>query len=170
MDSRRRGSVCFLVRPGVDERRGQQVDGLREVKRRSRRSWRVVAPASERIVHGGDRRPAGRPPIAASRLEVGWAMLSSFRKRGMATEVGRAVLSFATDELRASRVIAFTERHNLASRRVVEKLGLSLSGEIRTRGLVEGQDEEQNDAPFVGYHTGNLTWRGQARGLLGCPV
>lgn len=88
-----------------------------------------------------------------SRLEVGWAMLSSFRKRGMATEVGRAALSFATDELRASRVIAFTERHNLASRRVMEKLGLTLTGEIRTRGLVEGQDDEQNDAPFVVYAT-----------------
>jgi RimJ/RimL family protein N-acetyltransferase len=93
------------------------------------------------------------PRWRASRLEIGWAMLSSFRDRGMATEVGRAALSFATDELRASRVIAFTERHNLASRRVMEKLGLSLAGEIRTRGLVEGQEEEQNDAPFAVYAT-----------------
>ncbi len=71
----------------------------------------------------------------------------------MATELGRAALSFATDKLGARRVIAFTERHNLASRRVMEKLGLSLTGEIRTRGLVEGQDEEQDDAPFVVYAT-----------------
>ncbi|MGO8959358.1 MAG: GNAT family N-acetyltransferase [Streptosporangiaceae bacterium] len=93
------------------------------------------------------------PQWRASRLEVGWAMLTNFRKRGMATEVGTAALSFAAEELRASRVIAFTERHNLASRGVMEKLGLSLAGEIRTRGLVEGQDEEQNDAPFVVYAT-----------------
>jgi len=89
----------------------------------------------------------------ASRLEVGWAMLSSFRNPGMATELGRAALSFATDELGARRVIAFTERHNLASRRVMEKVGPSLTGEIRTRGLVEGQAEAQNDAPSVVYAT-----------------
>ena len=93
------------------------------------------------------------PHWRASRLEVGWAMLSRFRNRGMATEVGRAALSFAADELTAARVIAFTERHNLASRRVMEKLRLSLAGEIRTRGLVEGQKEQQNDAPFVVYAT-----------------
>ncbi len=93
----------------------------------------------------------GDPRWRASRLEVGWAMLSSFRKRGMATEVGRAALAFASDELGASRVIAFTERHNLASRRVMEKLGLALAGEIRARGLVEGHDGEQDDAPFVVY-------------------
>jgi RimJ/RimL family protein N-acetyltransferase len=92
----------------------------------------------------------------ADRLEVGWAILGSFRKRGMATEVGRAALSFATGQLGASRVIAYTERHNLASRRVMEKLGLFFAGEIRARGLVEGQVEEQDDAPFAVYATREL--------------
>ena len=93
------------------------------------------------------------PRWRAARLEVGWAILSSFRGRGMATEVGKAALSFAAGELASSRVIAFTERHNLASRRVMEKLGLALAGEIRTRGLVEGHDEVQDDASFVVYAT-----------------
>jgi RimJ/RimL family protein N-acetyltransferase len=96
------------------------------------------------------------PQWRADRLEVGWAILGTFRKRGMATEVGRAALSFATDQLGASRVIAYTERHNLASRRVMEKLGLSLAGEIRARGLVEDQVDEQDDAPFVVYATSEL--------------
>ena len=71
----------------------------------------------------------------------------------MATEFGRAALSFAARELGAYRVISFTERHNLASRRVMEKLGLCLAGEIRLRGLAEGRDEEQDNAPFVVYAT-----------------
>jgi RimJ/RimL family protein N-acetyltransferase len=96
------------------------------------------------------------PQWRGDRLELGWAILGDFRKQGMATEVGRAALSFATDHMGASRVIAYTERHNLASRRVMEKLGLSLAGEIRARGLVEGQDEEQDDAQFVVYATGEL--------------
>jgi RimJ/RimL family protein N-acetyltransferase len=96
----------------------------------------------------------------ADRLEVGWTILGDCRERGLATEVGRAGLSFATDQLGASRVIAFTERHNLASRRVMEKLGLFLAGEIRARGLVEGQDEEQDDAPFVVYATTETSPKG----------
>ena len=54
------------------------------------------------------------PEWRASRLEVGWAMLASFRRQGIATELGQAALSFATDKLSASRVIAFTEQHNQA--------------------------------------------------------
>ena len=59
------------------------------------------------------------PQWRASRLEAGWAVLSSFRKQGMATEIGKA----------------------------------ALSGEIRARGLVENQIDEQDDAPFVVYTT-----------------
>ena len=93
------------------------------------------------------------PEWRASRLEVGWAMLASFRRQGIATELGQAALSFATDKLSASRVIAFTEQHNQASRRVMEKLGLSLTGQIRAPGLVEGEAEMDDNAPFVVYAT-----------------
>ena len=54
---------------------------------------------------------------------------------------------------RANRVIAFTEQHNQASRRVMEKLGLSLTGQIRAPGLVEGEAEMDDNAPFVVYAT-----------------
>jgi RimJ/RimL family protein N-acetyltransferase len=100
------------------------------------------------------------PKWRADRLEVGWAVMGNFRKRGMATEIGTAALSFATDQLGASRVIAYTERHNLASRRVMERLGMLLAGEIRARGLVDGQDEEQDDAPFAVYATREL-WQNE---------
>jgi RimJ/RimL family protein N-acetyltransferase len=84
-------------------------------------------------------------------LEVGWAVTSRFRGNGMAVEIGQAAIEVARDELGATRVIAFTERHNVASRRVMEKLGMSCAGEISWRGLVEGHDEEQDDAPFAVY-------------------
>jgi RimJ/RimL family protein N-acetyltransferase len=86
-------------------------------------------------------------------LEVGWAVTSRFRGQGMAVEIGQAAIDLARDELGASRVIAFTERHNAASRRVMVKLGMSCVGEIPWRGLVEGQDEERDDAPFAVYAT-----------------
>ena len=89
-------------------------------------------------------------------LEVGWAIITRYRRLGIATEVGRAALAMARDELTASRVISFTERHNIASRGVMEKLGMNFVGEIHARGLVEGQTEEADDAPFAVYATAEL--------------
>jgi hypothetical protein len=40
-------------------------------------------------------------------------------------------------------------RHNARSRAVMERIGMRYAGEIRTRGLVEGTEEEQDDAPFA---------------------
>lgn len=85
------------------------------------------------------------------RLELGWALLSEARGRGYATEIGRAGVEFAFETLGARAVIAFTERHNLASRAVMERLGMKLAGEIRTLGLVEGQPGVHPDAPFAVY-------------------
>jgi RimJ/RimL family protein N-acetyltransferase len=93
------------------------------------------------------------PGWMADRLEVGWSISAPYRGRGLAAEIGRAALAFAADDLGASRVIAFTERHNLASRRVMEKLGTAGVGEIYKRGLVEGQEDGADDAPFVAYAT-----------------
>jgi RimJ/RimL family protein N-acetyltransferase len=88
------------------------------------------------------------------RLELGWALLGAFRGRGLATEIGREGLRFAPEELGAERVVAFTERHNSASRAVMERLGMRLRGEIRTAGLIEGDTRTvHSDAPFAVYAT-----------------
>jgi RimJ/RimL family protein N-acetyltransferase len=93
------------------------------------------------------------PAWMAGRLEMGWSISTLYRGRGLATEIGRAALGLAADDSGASRVIAYTERHNLASRGVMEKLGMACAGEIYERGLVEGQEDEVDDAPFVVYAT-----------------
>ena len=93
------------------------------------------------------------PRWPTERLEVGWALREGYRGKGLATELGRAALAFAAGHLGASRVVSFTERHNWASRGVMEKLGLGFVGEIHHRGLVEGQIEEDDEAPFVVYAT-----------------
>ncbi len=94
------------------------------------------------------------PSWAKDRLEVGWAVLSSFRGRGLATEIGREGLRFAAEVLGTERVVSFTERHNRASRAVMERLEMQLRGEIRTDGLVEGDTSTVHaDAPFAVYTT-----------------
>jgi RimJ/RimL family protein N-acetyltransferase len=84
-------------------------------------------------------------------LELGWTLRTESRGQGYATEIGRAGLEFAFGTLGARKVVAFTERHNLASRAVMERLGMTLAGEFTAEGLVEGVPEVQPDAPFALY-------------------
>ncbi len=57
------------------------------------------------------------------RLEIGWALLGQHHGHGYATEIGRAGLAFAFDELGVDEVAAYTETRNTASRAVMERLG-----------------------------------------------
>jgi RimJ/RimL family protein N-acetyltransferase len=88
---------------------------------------------------------------ARDRLEVGWTVRSELWGQGYATEIGRAGLAFAVEELGAEAVVAFTERHNRRSRAVMERLGMRRAGEVRARGLVEGRAGVHDGAPFSLY-------------------
>jgi RimJ/RimL family protein N-acetyltransferase len=93
---------------------------------------------------------ARRPFTAhANWLEVGWALRGRYWGHGYAAEIGRAGLAFAFDVLGVHAVVSCTLRHNLRSRAVMERIGMRYVGEIRSRGIVEGVDEEQDDAPFT---------------------
>ncbi len=58
-------------------------------------------------------------------------------------------LEFAFGVLGVQAVVSCTVRHNVRSRAVMERVGMRYAGEIRSRGLVEGVDTEQDDAPFA---------------------
>ncbi|MFB9234051.1 GNAT family N-acetyltransferase [Plantactinospora siamensis] len=84
-------------------------------------------------------------------LELGWAVHERRWGRGYATEIGRAGLTYAFRDLGATEVVAYTERHNLASRAVMERLGMRFVREFTGSGLVAGRDGVHDDAPFVLY-------------------
>ncbi len=91
-----------------------------------------------------------RPFIAhANWLEIGWALRREFWGRGYASEIGRAGLAFAFDVLEVQAVVSCTVRHNARSRAVMERIGMRYAGEVRSRGMVEGLDGVQDDAPFA---------------------
>jgi ribosomal-protein-alanine N-acetyltransferase len=50
--------------------------------------------------------------------------------RGIATEAARACLHYAFEEIRLERVVAGVEPQNVASKTVLEKLGMRYGGEI----------------------------------------
>ena len=66
---------------------------------------------------------------------MGWTLAPEARGRGFATEGGRASLEAAFAHLDVARVISITTPGNARSRRVMEKLGLSLRGDARWHDL-----------------------------------
>lgn len=45
-------------------------------------------------------------------------------------------------------VVSCTVRHNVRSRAVMERIGMRYAGQIHSRGMVDGVEGEQDDAPY----------------------
>ncbi|MBL8912918.1 MAG: GNAT family N-acetyltransferase [Archangium sp.] len=58
-------------------------------------------------------------------VELGWRLARDVQGRGLATEGAREALRWAREHLRDERRVSFTVPANVASRRVMEKLGLT---------------------------------------------
>lgn len=81
-------------------------------------------------------------------LEVGWALRREFWGQGYATEIGEAAITYAFEVVGVRAVVSCTVRHNQRSRAVMERIGMHYAGEIRSSGILEGETELRNDAPF----------------------
>ena len=86
--------------------------------------WAAIEKASGDFVGWFSLRPLHEStPVAAS---LGFRLRSAFWGQGLATEGAQAIVRVAFTELGVGRVIATTYEANLASRRVLEKIGMSL--------------------------------------------
>jgi RimJ/RimL family protein N-acetyltransferase len=63
-------------------------------------------------------------------VEIGWRLAAEYWNLGLATEAAQAVLRLAFEGFDLREVVAFTVPANVRSRRVMEKLGMSYSGEF----------------------------------------
>jgi RimJ/RimL family protein N-acetyltransferase len=90
--------------------------------------------------------------------EIGWTLRGAYWGRGYASEIGRYGLRIAFDELDMYAVVSFTERHNLRSRAVMERIGMTYGGEFRGPGLIAGQAGIHEDAPFSLYLALRDSW------------
>ena len=60
-------------------------------------------------------------------IEIGWRLDPQFWNHGYATEGAEACLRFAFEELYFQEIVAFTSKNNIASQKVMEKLGMTFS-------------------------------------------
>ncbi len=112
--------------------RGREVDGVHK--------WMAYERTSGALIGRGG---LSRVQLwGQERLEIGWVVRGQFWGQGYATEIGRAGLTFAFDDLAADEVISFTEARNARSRAVMERLGFHLRRDL----VLEDRGE-----PFVIY-------------------
>jgi [ribosomal protein S5]-alanine N-acetyltransferase len=75
--------------------------------------------------------------------EIGWTVHERFWGQGYASEAALRMLAFAFTDLKAHRVVAFCNAGNIASRRVMEKVGMRQEGLLRaTRWLYDNWHDE----------------------------
>jgi len=69
-----------------------------------------------------------QPPHLLVSPEFGlfWAVLTAHRGKGYAAEAAQVIIDHAFKKLNAARIVATTEHTNLASQRVMQKLGMTL--------------------------------------------
>jgi ribosomal-protein-alanine N-acetyltransferase len=65
-----------------------------------------------------------KPLDTTTEVEIAYALAKSHWDRGLATEAARTVLRFGFEQRHLERIVAVAVPENLASRRVMEKLGM----------------------------------------------
>ena len=72
--------------------------------------------------------------------EIGWILNKKYWNRGYVSEAAKAVLDFAKTQLHLQRVIAQCDWRNIASAKVMQKIGMRLSDENGTRTYVKREE------------------------------
>jgi RimJ/RimL family protein N-acetyltransferase len=70
------------------------------------------------------------PNLPQPAVEIGWRLTQSAQGKGLAIEGARTIVDFAFSQLALNEVVAITALPNRASRRVMEKLGMTHRPEL----------------------------------------
>ena len=71
--------------------------------------------------------------------EIGYSLARPLWGRGLATEAAASVVGYGFEELDLARIWAAADVRNVASWRVMEKLGMRREGQLRSRRVVHGE-------------------------------
>ena len=71
-------------------------------------------------------------------VDIGFAMLPKYTRKGYAYEGSSAIMSLAKDDLGFKSVCAFTSKENIASQKLIERLGLKFE-----KTIMFGKEKEE---------------------------
>jgi [ribosomal protein S5]-alanine N-acetyltransferase len=90
----------------------------------------------------------GTAGVAADEVEIGWWLVPSAWGRGYATEAGRALRDEAFERVRLARIVGRYRPENVASGRVMERLGMRVAFDTRGR---HGEDVRLYELDHAGW-------------------
>lgn len=94
--------------------------------------WSFIDKESGLIIGAGAlqnlRREATAHPDLACPLEIGWRLRRDYWNRGLATEAAHAIAGFAFNTIQADEIYAVCHPDNLASAKVMKRLGMQYAG------------------------------------------
>src|SRR5439155_5805208 len=90
--------------------------------------WAIELKETGRLV--GDCGPAIREVEGTPEVEMGWHVNGNQWGRGLATEAAAASRDWVFEWLGLPRVISLIQSRNVPSRRVAEKIGMSVEREV----------------------------------------
>lgn len=100
------------------------------------RSWGVVHKADQRLI-GTAGFQWWRPDSASA--EIGYLMSRDYWGRGLMPEAVRAVLQFGFERMKLNRIEARLIPDNVASVRLLEKVGMTHEGTLRDEYYIDGK-------------------------------
>jgi ribosomal-protein-alanine N-acetyltransferase len=120
-------------RSTLDDARANLQNNVTNEERHRFSLWPVeLRPTGDMIGLTGLQHLAGGPEV-----EVGYRFLRDHWGHGYATEAATAAIRFGFDELELDRIVAVTMPTNQASRRVMEKCGLTEVGVMQVYGAAQ---------------------------------
>ena len=96
-------------------------------------AWRALDPEAGGFVGRGGLRTL--PLLGRVETEVGYALLPTWWRRGLATEIAAASVRHAFEEVGLTSLVSFTQPTNVGSRRVMEAVGFVYDRDFTHAGL-----------------------------------
>lgn len=124
--------------------------------------WALIELQSGRVAGAGAvqhlRREAAPPTdlerLRSNPLELGWRLHPDFWRRGLASEAAERMTAFAFDDLSAAELLAVRHPDNVASGRVMDRLGMRFRGlepwygrSLATHSLTKPEWQSQQPLP-----------------------
>jgi len=121
-------SSSWIAGDGAEKARAEILKIIEAYRKGETAHWALCEKKSGTILGLG----GFLPSVAKDhRVTLGWWIDSDFWGRGYATEVGRACIEYGMKYLHLNRIDAVVRVDNVASRKVLEKIGMSYSACFR---------------------------------------
>ena len=76
------------------------------------------------------------PPNDKGEVEIGYSVVTAYQGKGFGTELADGLIKYAFNDGRVNKVVAHTSMSNVASCKVLEKLGFTYVGEGKEEGSI----------------------------------